>query len=122
MEFSADAVAAGVVLRGLLNLSPGAGIYAGLNSPRDRLFIWSLALFTLFRIWDFKFDKAKMHQQTHPPSAVRFAVLMNFVCYDAVMDSGGMSPREYVATVKAGHDCQCDDPHRHSFECAACAF
>ena len=102
MEFSADAVAAGVVLRGFLTLSPLVGAYAGLSDVRQRLFLWSLSLCTLFRIWDFKIDTTTMHTDSHPPSAVRFAVLFAFVGYEAAVDSTGLTWDEYLHVVKSG--------------------
>jgi len=102
IEVSADAVAAAVVLRGFLNLSPLVGVYAGLDDARQKLFLWSLTLFTLFRTWDFRIDVASIAQASHPPPAIRFAILMTFVSYDAAVDSFGIGWDEYLAIVKSG--------------------
>ncbi len=102
IEYWADAVGASTVLRGFLNHSPLVGSYAGLTDKRQRLFLWSFSLFTLFRIWGFKFDPATMHHESHPPSASRFALLIAGVGYDAVSDYPDISEHDYLKAVKSG--------------------
>lgn len=102
LEVSADAVAARFVLLGFLNHSPLAGIYADLKSVRDKLVLWGLVMFTLHRLMHFRIDPATMHLGTHPHPAMRFAILMAYVSYDALTEIGGIEWDEYAKLVKIG--------------------
>jgi hypothetical protein len=79
MELWADAMAAKVVLAGLLTQSPRVAEL--LQDTRERLFIWSFAMFALFRLWGLEIDPSDLKGR-HPPNAMRYSLLMTGPCYD----------------------------------------
>jgi hypothetical protein len=79
LELWADAVAARGSLANLLRTSENTGAYSVVTDDRQKLFLWSLSLFTLFRLWGFEIDPMLL-SGTHPPNPVRFALLADGGC------------------------------------------
>jgi hypothetical protein len=74
MEISADDAAAYTVMNQFVNNPDRHKPGARLPDARTRLFLWSFAMHSLFRLWDFTIDPTDLDDD-HPPTPVRFAVL-----------------------------------------------
>jgi hypothetical protein len=75
IELWADSKAVTLTLGGFLRSKLGNGLDQFFPEPRHRLFLWSFAVFTLFRLRGIKIDIANM-TGTHPPKAMRFEIAM----------------------------------------------
>lgn len=82
IELWADAVAARGALENVLTSSDNKGPYALLQSPRQKLFFWSIAMFSLFRLWEYSVNPAELQGRHHPPSPVRFTLIADGDCRD----------------------------------------
>jgi hypothetical protein len=82
IELWADSYGAMASLRNLLTVPDSAGAYAAITNDRQRLFLWSLSLFTLFRLLGFEIDPLNLRNSNYPPNPVRFALLADGECAD----------------------------------------
>jgi hypothetical protein len=80
LELWADGKAAQVILSGLLTKTPNP--IAGLTDVRERLFLWSFVIYTLYRMWGLTVDPSDLRGKSHPPTAVRFDMAIGGACLE----------------------------------------
>jgi hypothetical protein len=102
LEFWADEKAMTVVLRGLLGKSNGTDLQSIFPRPEDKLFLWSFAMFTLFRIWGLRIDPASLEGRKHPPTALRFHATMVGAAFDVSRHFSEVSEHAFWDSVYAG--------------------
>jgi hypothetical protein len=76
IELWADSKAAEIVLGGLFSKSYGPTLETHFGDVERKLFLWGFTMFALFRVWGFRMDPLKLHGELHPPTIVRFQLLM----------------------------------------------
>jgi len=79
LELWADSKAVSIVLRGLLLKSD----VPAFPRPQDKVFIWTFAMFTLFRIWGLAINPQALGG-SHPPTAMRFEMAIHGGVADAL--------------------------------------
>jgi hypothetical protein len=75
IELWADAKAIAGSLGGFLTKSWASILLTVFPKPEDKVFIWSFAIYTLFRIWELKTDTSNLWG-THPPNVLRFQMAL----------------------------------------------
>jgi hypothetical protein len=76
MELWADSKAVTVTLVNLLLGGSHPLVASFTTSPEHRLYWWTFAMFTLFRIFGLQIDPATVAEGNHPPTAMRFQLVM----------------------------------------------
>ena len=76
IELWADNRAASVVFRGLMKKTTGPFVNRLFPLPAGKLFIWAFAVFSLFRLWGLKFELMSLQHPTHPPTLLRFEMVL----------------------------------------------
>ena len=72
VELWADNKAIAIVLRGLLLKSDDERLQAIFPEPDHKVFLWTFAVFTLFRILGISVDPSNLKGHSHPPTAAQF--------------------------------------------------
>lgn len=75
IEVWADSKAISVVLNGFLK-SGGERLDSIFPEPEHKIFIWSFAMFAVFRIWGLEVDPSDLAGYDHPPTALRLQMAM----------------------------------------------
>ena len=77
VEAWADGKAISIVLKGLVNKTESSLF----SAPRQKIIIWSVAMFVLFHLWRIRINPNSL-RETHPPTGVRFAMAMHSAASD----------------------------------------
>ena len=101
IEVWADSMAISVTLRGLLTKSWESVLWNVFRSPEQKIFIWSFAIYTLFRIWGMEIDPANLHGD-HPPIALRFQIAMENAAAAAILVVPGLNESLFRAVAVQG--------------------
>jgi len=96
VEISADDAAARFVMGNFVKRDIPSD--ASIPDPKHRLFLWSFALYAMFRYWGLEIDSQTSLTDDHPPSALRFETLIAGTCYEWVKDFPGIGDN-YLAIV-----------------------
>jgi hypothetical protein len=97
----ADNKAISIILGGLLTKSRASLLLKVFPKPSDKIFIWSFAMYTLFRIWKLKTDPTNLAGD-HPPNVLRFQLAMEGAALTVASILPELGERTFREAVAAG--------------------
>lgn len=77
LELWADSKAVSVVLRGLLLKTHSSDLDSVFQTQMSKIFLWSFAIHSLFRLWGIAIDPSDLTGYTHPPTLLRLELALS---------------------------------------------
>ncbi|HEY1685256.1 MAG TPA: hypothetical protein VGG19_10870 [Tepidisphaeraceae bacterium] len=101
IEWWADDKATAVIFGGLLKTKKDPDINEFFPTLEQRIFIWSFAMYTFFRIWGLEVNQYELLTRSHLPQTVRYA-LMLFCAKSLIIKWGTVSAETFDEQVRKG--------------------